>query len=74
MPNHCEADLYIEGPADKIKGFIKFAEGSSHRNSVVPLQVNKFIPYPQKFIDLDIAYDNKMRNWMPCRRKTAKHT
>lgn len=62
MPNHCEADLYIEGPANKIKEFIEFAKGSSHRKAVVsPLQVNKFIPYPQKFIDLDIAYDNKIK-------------
>lgn len=48
MPNHCSQDLYVYGDEISIKDFISF----SRENETV-LSANKYIPYPQKFKDMD---------------------
>lgn len=63
MPNYCECDLRIDGPADEIERFKKHAEynykyysftGKIEEGTTV-LSFNSFIPYPKKFTDLDEA-------------------
>ena len=48
MPNHCSQDLYVYGPADTIKQFLDFSKQNGYM-----LSADKYIPYPQKFKDLD---------------------
>jgi len=58
MPNHCEGDIYIEGPPEKIKEFIEFAKGPGwNGGEEVLLQANKFVPYPQEFLEKDKEYE-----------------
>lgn len=63
MPNHCESDLYISGPVDKIKEFVEFAKGKDPNfDEGAELSAHSFIPYPKKYLDLDIAAEEWMKN------------
>jgi hypothetical protein len=57
MPNHCSQDLWVTGPTNILKEFKEFAkEVESYEDGSckeILLSANKFIPYPQKFIDID---------------------
>lgn len=48
MPNHCSQDLFVYGPADVIKEFVDFSKQNGEM-----LSADRYIPYPQKFKDLD---------------------
>jgi len=54
MPNHCEQDLFIYGEENVLREFVEFSKDSIHGEPVV-LSANKYIPYPQKYIDMDRA-------------------
>lgn len=47
MPNWCENDLYVRGRPEELKKFVEFAKGEE------AFDFNKFIPYPEKFRELD---------------------
>jgi hypothetical protein len=51
-PNHCEEDIYINGDAESLKAFKEFAKGVDSEGKML-LDMDKFIPYPQKFTDMD---------------------
>ena len=56
MPNHCSQDLWVTGPTNTLKEFKEFAKETRVYNDGsedLLLSTNKFIPYPQKFIDMD---------------------
>jgi hypothetical protein len=63
MPNHCSQDLWVTGPSETLKEFKEFAKESREYTDwqgnkavdEVLLSANKFIPYPQKFNDMDKA-------------------
>lgn len=50
MPNWCECDLTVSGPAARLQEFLGFAKGDNNG-----LDFNRFIPYPEKFRRLDEA-------------------
>lgn len=50
MPNHCSQDLYVYGDEQSIKDFIEFS-----KDSAGILSADKYIPYPQKYKDMDQA-------------------
>lgn len=52
MPNHCENELYVYGSPKGIKEFIEFARATVHEQDET-ISCDKFIPYPQRFKDLD---------------------
>ncbi|HYT89793.1 MAG TPA: hypothetical protein VEL76_13880 [Gemmataceae bacterium] len=45
MPNWCECDLLIEGPAGQVSAFLKQADATDARD----FDFNCFIPYPEKY-------------------------
>ena len=53
MPNHCENDLYVSGPAEELQAFIEFAQGprgsTASLQEVLPLSAHKFVPVPDEF-------------------------
>ena len=48
MPNHCEQDMYVTGDVESLKAFLEFAKEDDHI-----LSANKFIPYPEKYKEMD---------------------
>lgn len=50
MPNHCSQDLYVYGDENSIKDLISFSQEDD-----CLLSANKYIPYPQKYKDMDAA-------------------
>lgn len=48
MPNWCECDLYLEGPTTRVEEFLTFARGEES-----PFDFDRFIPYPERFRELD---------------------
>jgi len=54
MPNWCECDLSVEGPANKVEEFLSFAHGHER-----VLDFNRFLPYPEHFQELD----RKVAEW-----------
>lgn len=74
MPNYVYGNLNILGDIKELKRFKEFAKGSEElfdcytkKTEVANhiLDMNKFIPYPQKFKDIDLAnkeYYEKLRN------------
>src|SRR5262245_53136217 len=48
MPDWCECDLYIEGPTTRVEEFLTVAKGEE-----LPFDFNRFVPYPEKFRELD---------------------
>ena len=67
MPNYCENDLTVRGPTEVMDAFLKFAAGES------PFDFNRFIPYPEKFRQLDEtaeAWDREHEGRPACDRLT----
>lgn len=52
MPNWCENDLTVSGPADDVKRFKEFAKGTVLGDKQI-LCADKFIPYPKSYLDAD---------------------
>lgn len=48
MPNHCENDLYVYGPQDRLDEVVEFIKSEDS-----DFDYNKIIPYPKKFTILD---------------------
>lgn len=55
MPNWCECDLEVEGPADRVAAFLEFAKGTEDRE-ITPFDFNRFIPYPDEYRRMDAEY------------------
>lgn len=56
MPNWCENELTVSGPAAAVAAFVADAKGTPHdHDRELAIDFNRFIPYPQQFIDLDLA-------------------
>lgn len=53
MPNHCENDLYIAGEPEKVEEFLAFA---GLNDGEPQLDFNRFIPYPEKFAQMDAEF------------------
>lgn len=60
MPNYCENDLRIIG--DGKEAFLEHAKGTPYGKPVL-FDFNKFIPYPQKYIDQDAAVEAERKAW-----------
>src|SRR5438045_2750467 len=58
MPNWCENDLEIEGKSERVNEFLKFAEGPESQ-----FDFNRFIPYPEKFAELDQKAEEARDEW-----------
>jgi hypothetical protein len=56
MPNHCDNDLYVRGKLAIIKEFQLF--GATEQEL---LDADRFIPYPEKFKELDALYKEQKR-------------
>jgi len=56
MPNWCECELTVKGSKVELKKYIKQAKGP---NGV--LDFNKFIPYPEKFEELDESINQRWK-------------
>ena len=50
MPNHVDQDLIVTGDVTTLKEFLEFAKDGD-----ALLSADKFIPYPQKYKELDAA-------------------
>lgn len=50
MPNHCENDLYIDGPKEKVDALFKLMGLDKDKPE---FDCNAVIPYPEKFRDMD---------------------
>jgi hypothetical protein len=48
MPNWCECDLFIDGPAERVKAFLDTMRGEQS-----PFDFEKVLPYPEHFRALD---------------------
>lgn len=48
MANYCSQDLYVYGPASVIAEFVEFSKQGESL-----LSADRYVPYPQKFKDLD---------------------
>lgn len=57
MPNHCDNDLFIYGSEDSIKEFIEFSKKDDEL-----LSADKYIPYPQKYKDMDLIAEIARKN------------
>jgi hypothetical protein len=52
MPNHVDQDLTISGDSLVLRQFMKFAEEQKD-GKLLLLSANKFLPYPEKYLELD---------------------
>lgn len=63
MPNWCENDLIVTGKREDVEAFLAAASGFDHgadkKTEENPLCFDKFIPYPQKFLDMDAAAEKR---------------
>lgn len=59
MPNWCECDLKVKGPAAQVREFMEFAAGEDC-GEVLPLDFNKFVPYPAEYRERD----NRFAVWL----------
>ena len=53
MPNHCESDLTVVGDVSIINALLERYKGEGDEL----LDADKIMPYPQKFKDIDAAYE-----------------
>jgi len=67
MPNHVDNDLYVYGPTKKLNEFMAFAKASDPDGEA--LVTEKFIPYPDKFKEMD--EEAKVFNEMRERKRLA---
>lgn len=51
MPNHCENDLYIDGPKEVVDRLLKLV-GADNADAPA-FDCNAVIPYPEKFKQMD---------------------
>ena len=56
IPNWCNNNLTIKGPYKELERFKKFAKGNG-KNELI--SANNFIPYPEKFKELDEYAESK---------------
>lgn len=56
MPNHCECDLTVEGPAKTVAEFREFARGDRD------FDFRKFADYPAEFAAADKAFKDWLEN------------
>jgi len=56
MPNYVYSNLFVIGDKKELEKFKKFSKGNE-----TLLDMNKFIPYPQKFIDIDIQNEKEIK-------------
>lgn len=58
MPNHCETDFHITGPADLVNTVLE-----KHFTKEGTLDCTTVIPYPQKYLELDNALDQWIKDY-----------
>ena len=63
MPNHVFSGLRINGKRKRIQELLAFANGEGPNGEQFLLDVNKFIPYPENFKQLDAAGSNSGVEW-----------
>jgi hypothetical protein len=69
MPNWTDCSLLVTGNQTDIKKFKETARCRDRHNKIQVLCEEAFIPYPQKFKDMDLAELNAKEDWVS--RKTA---
>ena len=72
MPNWCENELRIEGPAKDLKEFKKLAKKHNRYKENPILNTNNFIPYPEEFRKLDKISTNWMSKADDFAKKNGK--
>lgn len=55
MPNWCQCELEVAGPAARVREFLELSKGNDDGLETV-LDFNSFIPYPPKWRELDRAF------------------
>ena len=65
MPNWCENDLTIIGPATQVNRLLEFIAGEDESGEKTAFDFNKLIPYPEEYA----AADRRYREWDGKRRK-----
>lgn len=55
MPNHCSNDLFVTGPADDVKLFIKESV-KTYDDTKGVLDCNSILPYPKHLAELDAIH------------------
>jgi len=48
MPNHVDSDFYVTGNSENLSEFLDFARVGENL-----IDANKFVPYPDKFLEMD---------------------
>ncbi|HMB06331.1 MAG TPA: hypothetical protein VKP69_21685, partial [Isosphaeraceae bacterium] len=66
MANSCDNDLTVEGPAEVLAEFLRFAAGES------AFDFNQFVPYPEAFQRQDEAVKTWDREHAGCRDWRAR--
>lgn len=57
MPNWCENDLTVHGPANEINRMLEFVSNKAGEDGKETVfDFNKITPYPEKFVEMDKRY------------------